>query len=66
MVHALVGKQHSVFDENGAGSQDEGGEQVDVDVVSGATELSERGKRRMVKEDKTHTYTLVCRKLTCC
>lgn len=46
MVQGLISKQHGVFDENGAGSQDEGGEQVDVDVVSGAAELSERSKNR--------------------
>lgn len=39
MIQGLVGKQHRVFDEDGAGSQDEGREQVDVDVVSGAAEL---------------------------
>lgn len=44
MVQGLIRKQHSVFNENGTGSQDEGGEQVDVDVVSGAAELSERCK----------------------
>lgn len=40
MVQALVRKQHSVFNEDGTRSQDEGGEEVDVDVVSGAPELS--------------------------
>jgi len=33
VVQRLVGKQYGVFDEDGAGSQDEGREQVDVDVV---------------------------------
>lgn len=42
MIQVLISEQHSVFDENSTGSQDEGGEQVDVDVVSGAAELSER------------------------
>lgn len=50
MVQGLVCKQHRVLDEHGAGSQDEGGEQVDVDVVSGAAELSEKKPR---KADKT-------------
>lgn len=44
MVQVLVSKQDSVFDEDGAGSQDEGREQVDVDVVSGAAELSGKWK----------------------
>lgn len=39
MVQGLISKQHGVFNEDGTGSQDEGGEQVDVDVVSGAAEL---------------------------
>lgn len=39
MVQALVGEQHGVFNEDGARSQDEGGEEVDVDVVSGAPKL---------------------------
>ena len=42
VVQGLISKQNSVFNENGAGSQDEGGKQVDVDVVSGAAELPER------------------------
>lgn len=45
MVQVLVSKQDSVFDEDGTGSQDEGREQVDVDVVSGAAELSGKWKR---------------------
>lgn len=40
MVQALVRKQHGVFHEDGARSQDEGGEEVDVDVVSRAAKLS--------------------------
>lgn len=44
MVQGLIGKQHRVFNEYSAGSQDEGREQVDVDVVSGAAEFSERSK----------------------
>lgn len=40
MVQVLISKQDGVFDEDGTGSQDEGREQVDVDVVSGAVELS--------------------------
>lgn len=50
MVQGLISKQHRVFNENGAGSQDKGGEQVDVDVVSGAAELPERGKKRREKQ----------------
>lgn len=46
MIQGLISKQHSVFNENGTGSQDKGGEQVDVDVVSGAAELPERRKNR--------------------
>lgn len=41
MIQRLISKQHRVFNENGAGSQNKGGEQVDVDVVPGAVELSE-------------------------
>lgn len=43
MVQALVREQHGVFHEDGAGSQDEGGEEVDVDVVSRAPKLSANG-----------------------
>lgn len=39
VVQVLVGEQNQVFDEDGARSQDEGEEQVDVDVVPGAVEL---------------------------
>lgn len=46
MVQVLICKQHSVFNEDSAGSQDEGGEQVDVDVVSGAVELPEKNQNR--------------------
>lgn len=42
VVQGLISKQNGVFNENSAGSQDEGREQVDVDVVSGAVELPER------------------------
>lgn len=50
VVQVLVCKQHSVFDENSAGSQDEGGEQVDVDVVSGAAELPEKKQRQAERQ----------------
>lgn len=50
MVQVLISKQHSVLNENGAGSQDEGGEQIDVDVVPGAAELPERHKSRREKQ----------------
>lgn len=46
MVQSLVSKQHSVFDENSTSSQNEGGKQVDVDVVSGTAELSGDTKQR--------------------
>lgn len=52
MVQRLISKQHCVFNKNSTGSQDEGGEQVDVDVVSGAAELSEKRKTR-----EANTYT---------
>lgn len=39
VVLVLVGKKNGVFDEDCAGSQDEGEEEVDVDVVPGAMEL---------------------------
>lgn len=40
MVQTLVCKEHGVFNEDGARPQDEGGEEVDVDVVSRAPKLS--------------------------
>lgn len=43
VVQVLISKQDGVFDEDGTGSQDEWREQVDVDVISGAMELSGRG-----------------------
>lgn len=58
MVQGLICKQHGVFNENSTGSQDEGGEQVDVDVVSGAAELSERCKIRQ-KGGYHVQYTLI-------
>ena len=54
MVQGLISKQHSVFNENGAGSQHEGGEQVDMNVVPGAAELSEQITRKG-KDVNTHT-----------
>ena len=39
VVEVLIGEEDPVLDEDGAGPQDEGGEQVDVDVVPGAVEL---------------------------
>lgn len=56
VVQGLISKQHSVFNENSAGSQDEGREQVYVDVVSGAAELSERSKNG--QKGGKHTYTV--------
>lgn len=49
MVQALISEENCVFDENSAGSQDKRGKQVDVDVVSGAVELSERGKKHIFR-----------------
>lgn len=59
MVQVLVSKQDSVFDEDGTGSQDEGREQVDVDVVSGAAELSGKWKRGQ-EGRKTLLYSKPC------
>lgn len=39
VVQVFIRKQNAVFDEDCAGSQDEGEEKVDVDVVPGAMEL---------------------------
>lgn len=47
MVQGLISKQHRVFNENGAGSQDKGGEQVDVDVVSGAVKLPVKQRKAL-------------------
>lgn len=57
MVQSLISKQHRVFDEDSAGPQDEGGEQVDVDVVPGAAELS-KGQQGSGKKctDERLTY----------
>lgn len=56
MVQGLISKQHSVFNENSTGSQDKGGEQVDVNVVSSAAEFSEKTKQKE-RRIKTHMYT---------
>lgn len=45
MIQVLVREEDSIFDEDGARSQDERGKQVDVDVVPGAVELP-RGEWR--------------------
>lgn len=39
VVEVFIREKNSVFDEDGARSQDEGEEQVDVDVVPGAVKL---------------------------
>lgn len=39
VVQVLIGEENHVFDEDSARSQDEGEEQVDVDVVPGAVKL---------------------------
>lgn len=39
MVEGFIGKENGVFDEDGAGPQDEGEEEVDVNVVPGAVKL---------------------------
>lgn len=60
MVQVLISKQDGVFDEDGTGSQDEGREQVDVDVVSGAVELSVGGGEGMSESKKiTYLYDLI-------
>lgn len=42
-LHVLiVGKQYSIFDQYSDGSQNEGEEQIQMDVVPGAVELSAR------------------------
>lgn len=45
MVLLLIRKQNGIFDEDCAGSQDEGEEKVDVDVVPGAVKLPEARHR---------------------
>lgn len=57
MVQGLVSEQHGVFNENSAGSQDEGGEQVDVDVVSGAAELPKRNTNSTTYRFPSHYVT---------
>lgn len=41
MVELFISKQQRVSDEDEDGSQDEGDEQLDVDVVPGTVQLSE-------------------------
>ena len=45
MIQRFVGEKHRVFDEDRTGPHDEGGEEVDVDVVSGAVELPVKASR---------------------
>lgn len=40
MVQVFISEENSIFNEDSARSQDEGEEQVDVDVVPGAVKLS--------------------------
>ena len=42
MVEVLISKKNPILDEDGTGSQDERGEEVDVDVVPGTVELPVR------------------------
>lgn len=42
VVQVFISKENSIFNEDGACSQDEREEQVDVDVVPGAVKLPER------------------------
>lgn len=51
VVQVFIREQDPIFDEDGAGSQDEGEEQVHVDVVPGAVELPVQKKK---KEKKKH------------
>lgn len=49
MVLVLVGKENCIFDEDCTGSQDEGREQIDVNVVSGAVELSVLSRVKLIR-----------------
>lgn len=51
VVQAFICKENGVFDEDSTRSQDEGEEQVDVNVVPGAVELPAEGR----KEAGSHT-----------
>ncbi len=44
MVQILIGKENRIFDEDRNGSQDEGGKEIDVNVVSCAVELPVLGR----------------------
>lgn len=48
MVQVLIREQDTIFDEDSAGSQNEGEEQVDVDVVPGAMKLPAEEKKKMM------------------
>lgn len=44
MVHLPAAEEGQVLDEDGSGPQDEGHEEVHVDVISGAVQLPARGR----------------------
>lgn len=50
VVQVFIREQDPIFDEDGAGSQDEGEEQVHVDVVPGAVELPVQKKKKEKKK----------------
>lgn len=54
VVQILVGKENCIFDEDRTGSEDEGGEQVDVDVVSSAVELPVLGRVKLIARSFTN------------
>lgn len=39
MVEVFIGEEHRIFDEDEGSTQDEGNEELDVDVVSGAVQF---------------------------
>lgn len=55
VVQVFIRKQNSIFDEDSARSQDEGEEQVDVDVVPGAVELPD-GREKLCSDFLRRKY----------
>lgn len=47
VVQVFIRKKNSIFNEDSARSQDEGEEQVDVDVVSGAVKLPVKQRKAL-------------------
>ena len=58
VVQVFIREEDSIFNEDGARSQDEREEQVDVDVVPGAAKLPEQSEGRTL----TLTHTLIVKK----